>query len=39
MDKYAVYEARKRAWLIQHPGASYKEFEDYCKALAKNLKI
>ena len=33
------YERRKQEWLENHPEATPAEIEEFCKKLAKELKI
>ena len=39
MNRWQEYEARKQEFLREHPEATAEEIEEFCKKLAKELKI
>ncbi len=36
---WKAYEAAKRAWIAEHPGATPEQYEAAMKALAKQFKV
>jgi hypothetical protein len=38
-EKWTAYEAAKRNFLEQHPGATQEEYEDFVRELVKDLGL
>jgi len=36
---FQAYEAAKRAWIAEHPGATPEQYEAAMKALAKKYRV
>ena len=38
-ERWQMYEAAKRAWIAEHPGATPEQYEAAMKAIAERLGI